>query len=857
MKSAVKFTAILLLVCLLIIGTAAATEERITNGNFANGMTGWTMIDIDNSGAASVGPTTDFNNDYACLEMAYDTVNGDKAYAGIKQTVDLTGVSTITYKVYKDSITTGGYFYATIDSTSTGSAISGGDVKQKFDPYSLSATSYTTYTIDVSEYTGNHVLTIYVTASGLTGGRSETAKVYIRGISAIGPSIPAVTEFDIVTDPVLTTDDTAAVTYKLGTGDVTSDLQLIVSWGDGTQDTYSLAGKSTGVTYTVGAHQYSTVGDKTISAWTMVSGGKSTATITATQHVISLSISASDINPQVGDTITFEAITGGLNSLGTPTYLWNFNYPAGPTSQYTTAQYIYTTAGTYTVRLTLSWSGYDTKYVEKTITAGSTYVRFVSESYDQGQTATIQYSINNPDYITYTYQLGIISVTSGGNVLSPLHTITVGDTSYQWSTAGAAGEYYPVIYRNSNLYAQGSVATVSTYAAVTVYLSVAGVDYVNASTQIDLLQNGIVKYSYTTTATGTIYEHSHTFPAVKTGTYTIRGTTVGYSTVTSQELSITSATSYTIDFVSGGGTGQNTAGAGLQYASTFVTFRVVDKMTGAGLPGAEVLVVGKAATNPIEWTAQIFGGTLGQTIINSNQTGITDDEGVITFMMLPNTRYAVTVNYLNGQYTNSYSFQSSTLTGEYKLELEITKIEIKQPDRYIHTNVSADNGIITMSYYDELQTTSNVNITVYQKLNDEYVQIGNATTYQNDNDFTYQSDVLTDYNGQSYKLHVVITSSTYGTVTKDFGVSFAGLFVDLGIDDRFYIWICLGILLMLAGIGTIITSPAYAFVVVFVAWMLYAFGWMFALGVGAIPILILATVFAILFYLSSRSKGGY
>ncbi len=144
--------------------------ERVTNGSFDSGLSGWGTVIVDGDGAAYVNTGPWDPGIYYCYISGW----GEGAMSAITQTVDLTNVNTLTF----DS-------WGSID-TDSGPGVGGGlyidDVF--YEAIVNAGEDMVPHSVDVSALTGNHVIkfALYQWEWGNAMG--------VRAISAIGSDIP-------------------------------------------------------------------------------------------------------------------------------------------------------------------------------------------------------------------------------------------------------------------------------------------------------------------------------------------------------------------------------------------------------------------------------------------------------------------------------------------------------------------------------------------------------------------------------------------------------------------------------------------------------------------------------------------
>lgn len=814
---------LLILLIMIVLPVSAATQQ-ITNGGFENGWSGWTtQSDGAIVGIQSTGIDPSASGDYAYIlaSAEFDQTNS----GSFSQTVNLAGVQSITFRAKL-------FDYSGVYGPTRLTVLLGGTTIASYNAYQIPA-SWGSLSIDVSDYNDIYTLTFRVSMT------SGDITVGIDDISAIAYTTPpTVTQVSTGSTATLTGQPTTAtITYTAG--DVTP-ATFLVNWGDGTGVTSYTSSSSP---FSI-QHTYQNPGTYTVTARGALLIGNleyTTDPVTTQATVISADFTATPTSGPAPLTVTYTADVSNANTL-----LWNFG--DGGTSTLAQTQHTYTQNNVYTVSLTATASNGQSVTItkENLITVADEYVRWNQISYTEGDEAIISWALINPDFSTRTYQLRIYAADAGGYptgdpVRTPVDINTAtGQTTID--TTNLAGNYIAVIAINgvnSDIYASTSIVSVAT---LTVNIALDAVVYTDETT-VSVLKDGTIVQTTTTTSG----QAQFTLP---TGTYTVTATTLGYNQQTAT-ITLTQDASITMDFIRG--SSETTGGgSGIAYASTFITFRVLDELTGVPVSGATVYAVGKTATNPISWMSQLFGGSWGENILETELSGTTDSDGVITFAMFPNIRYEVTVSYQD--ITHTEAFQPSALSGEYLIRLEVTKIPSQTADRTILTNVSAENGVITATYNDTTKSTTQISFVIEQQQPN-----GNYTVVESRNVIAQsisQQFVLEDYSGESYRITISANTTAYGPVTRSYATTFPGPLVDIGLPDGLYIYLVLGVLLLFAAVGTVVTSPMIAVCVCFMGWLFYFLGWMFALGSIAPVALVLATVLSILFYIRSRSPGG-
>lgn len=332
-----------------------------------------------------------------------------------------------------------------------------------------------------------------------------------------------------------------------------------------------------------------------------------------------------------------------------------------------------------------------------------------------------------------------------------------------------------------------------------------------------------------------------------------------------------------LDFTNGGGSSETVGGSGSMYASTYVTFRVIDSGTGGYVEGVYVSGYAESATNPVEWIGNLFGQSWGGKIQGSTVSGTTDKDGKITFAMFPVYKYRLTLKYYDKTWT--YTFTPTELTTEEIISLPISEAISKETaTQLVVTAVEPDNsnGKINI-YYEDMSnngagSTEKVVIRVFsidengekkavildKVTGDTEMVISGMQEFDppislqmekwQRNSFWVEMDC---YVGAFYPS----VDHSKPSVSRSGGVTFSGMRIQIGsIPEGFYLIISFGILVMLGAIGTQVTSRFYAIIVAVVGLFLWWAGWMSALGVVGEIACVLAFVLAILYYIAGVNQ---
>ena len=562
--------------------------------------------------------------------------------------------------------------------------------------------------------------------------------------------------------------------------------------------------------------------------------------------------------------VTFEAATptsialngdvtfiGSITLIGSDTlisYTWDFGDGTSDSSTLAPT-HTYTSAGTYTVTLTVITAAGTTIYTKTnyiTVSAQPEFVKFDNTTYTAGDTATVSWNLLNTNFADHEYTIRIFRLDKLGQAFDALTPVPISSPSGSdtFDTTTWSGNYSVYIYQDSYIFREPTdIATVISIHDLQLLITNSGVTWENYT--LLTISDGISTIAEGNTSTGT-----YTFN-LQTGTYTITATTDGKTPI-STTIYLSSNDIITFDWVTGASKG-TTTGAGSAYASTFITFRVLDAKYGLPISGVTITTQGVAATNPFEWFANLFGTAWGATILGTNQTGITDDSGAITFAMFSGVRYIINIDHPILDDPITRTFTPSSLATEYPIYLDIADPDTPDVTTSVATAVTANiSGQIIASYSDTSLTTTSIRMEIFEKgLDGNYTLLDQISAYGNASTHAFQ---LTNFQGKNVKIIITGQTGAFGTVERIYYHTFPGPAVTLGnLPASAYIWICLISAILLGGVATYVSSYAAAFVIVFVEWIYWFFGWFFEIGaIPAATLLTVATVIAVAAYMASR-----
>jgi len=215
--------------------------ERITNGNFSNGFTGWTVVEHPGEGDCHT-LTGEWDPG---LNYCYFSAWGADAYVSISQIVDLTNVDSLTFDAWSiapDPGSTDGGFGICIDDN----LVLWMNYNEEMVPYEVNTTLYP----------GEHSIKfiLYADEWGDAGG--------ITHVSAIGSDVPSAPVANFTATPL---SGTAPLTVQFNDTSTGSPTSWSWSFGDG--------GTSVGQNP---SHMYSTAGTYTVNLTVTNAGGSNT-----------------------------------------------------------------------------------------------------------------------------------------------------------------------------------------------------------------------------------------------------------------------------------------------------------------------------------------------------------------------------------------------------------------------------------------------------------------------------------------------------------------------------------------------------------------------------------------------------
>lgn len=299
-------TLLIVVSCIPWMATAT-TFEAVSNGDFDSGLTDWTTY-VSHSSTSSSISTASVEGDYAVLLRAQNAVTGNNPYVEMYQSVDLTNVNTLYFKALRYSGSVGSSYanlYVYID----------GVQKKAVTQSSMTYfPTYTTYSVDVSSYSGSKQVKIRFWANA-----GSDLAVMVDDVSALAtvsvPVLNSVTASPDAGHPSFDSTLSASVTPGYPTS-TSYTWRILPATGWSYKSGYSASSTSPQITI-ISAGNY-TVSCEVSNGYGS-SGGHSD-TITATTATYNLTVNllnetenyfltSSDISITSGDTILHQNTT--------------------------------------------------------------------------------------------------------------------------------------------------------------------------------------------------------------------------------------------------------------------------------------------------------------------------------------------------------------------------------------------------------------------------------------------------------------------------------------------------------------------------------------------------------------------
>ena len=252
---------------------------------------------------------------------------------------------------------------------------------------------------------------------------------------------------------------------------------------------------------------------------------------------------------------------------------------------------------------------------------------------------------------------------------------------------------------------------------------------------------------------------------------------------------------------------------------------------GKPIPTATVSIQGiSTTTGTFDWIYTMLGIPLDEAPIQSTlMTGTTDSLGETEFMMVPTTKYNISVTAPGYTFTNIYVYPhdlqytiiANPLGGDgiYVPPVVITSGTVNVTVRTMKTTPVLQG--INITYVDSSASTTGGFINLTQDNTTLLLSFPIVAS-----SFTLDQDVTVPVGGRN--ILVTVTALVGGTtVKKSYTVWFRGAPVTTGgFDPQLVMWGCMFLLIMTGMIAGATTSPQVSVIVCLEAWIFLALGWL-------------------------------
>ena len=243
-------------------------------------------------------------------------------------------------------------------------------------------------------------------------------------------------------------------------------------------------------------------------------------------------------------------------------------------------------------------------------------------------------------------------------------------------------------------------------------------------------------------------------------------------------------------------------------------------------------------------------------------TGVTGNDGAATFRLYETQRYIITfVDASQGinremdlypkdeKYLIFVASTGSWTTYDEPID-EVIGIEVSTEI------INSTHAYVNVSYTDTMSETTAAAVYLNQSNHsDPYNQTVIDSQTGLTNNWTH-SFIVSDYEGESYYIHVVATHTTYGAIDQTYAVQFDSDIGLPGLPDKMWLYVSILIMMFTAGMFGASTATEGAAIICVEGWVFLFFGWfstidnngIIAVGLG------FATVVAIIANINKFSK---
>lgn len=216
---------------------------------------------------------------------------------------------------------------------------------------------------------------------------------------------------------------------------------------------------------------------------------------------------------------------------------------------------------------------------------------------------------------------------------------------------------------------------------------------------------------------------------------------------------------------------------------------------------------------------------------DTTYTGVTGNDGSVTFKLYETIRYTVT--FISASQGVIRELTLYPVDNEYLIFISSADswTEYDEPvDDVISIDVSTQiinstAAYVNITYNDTLSETTSATVYLNQSdQSDAYNQTVIDSHGGYSNNWTH-SFIVTDYQGESYYVHVIATHTTYGTIDQTYSVQFEDEVGVPGIPAQVWLYIAILIMMFTAGMFGAQTVAHGAMVLCIEGWVFLLFGW--------------------------------
>lgn len=273
---------------------------------------------------------------------------------------------------------------------------------------------------------------------------------------------------------------------------------------------------------------------------------------------------------------------------------------------------------------------------------------------------------------------------------------------------------------------------------------------------------------------------------------------------------------------------QSGEGWGFSYPPHDVRLTFIDEV-GQGIDGATVTATPtETSLGAWGWLADLFGFDTDVNIGGTELQGTTGSDGSISFTLVPEIRYTISIVHAGDGINSSYSLYPKE--SEYFFRIGTLPVSTDYPEYNLTAeDVNSSYVRLSVSYLDAADNSEDLYFYVLNSsgsvVYDTSIELtaGGGTAYYD----------VENTRGTSYRFGFNVTNDEHGNVTSWTGIDMkgSGALVDFGWPDLYYNIISLAVIFLLAGaigeadvrVGAIIV-PIFAGLFWYIGWLPAAIG---------------------------------